>query len=126
LRRAGRIQRRAARAGFDWRRAEDVAAKVAEELVEVRRELRTGRRLHAAAELGDLLFAVVNLARFVRVNPESALDEATDKFQRRFRSVRGMARAMGRRVDGCSAALLDRFWRRVKAAERGPVRGRRR
>ena len=84
LKRAEKVQRRAARVGFDWPDAEGPRAKIDEELAEIERAESEGER---TAELGDLLFAVVNYARHLDVNPETALREATARFETRFRKV---------------------------------------
>jgi len=99
--------------GFDWPAVEPVYAKVEEELAEVRAD-------PSEAEVGDLLFAVVNLARHLGVEPESALRAATAKFRRRFAGVEALAAARG--IDLVAADLpdLDALWDEVKAGEAGP------
>jgi ATP diphosphatase len=84
LERAAKLQRRAARVGFDWPDASGPRSKIDEELAELEAETDHDRKLD---ELGDLLFAVVNLARHLNVEPEAALREANRKFERRFRSI---------------------------------------
>jgi len=84
LERAAKLQRRAARVGFDWPDVEGPRAKIEEELAELDAETEHDRRLE---ELGDLLFAVVNLARHLNVEPETALREASRKFEQRFRAI---------------------------------------
>ena len=84
LERAAKLQRRAARTGFDWPDASGPRAKIDEELAELERETEHPRMLE---EMGDLLFAVVNLARHLNIEPEAALREANQKFERRFRAI---------------------------------------
>jgi MazG family protein len=116
LTRADKVQRRAARVGFDWPTLPPVAEKVAEELDELRAELAgdcDGDRLED--ELGDLLFAAVNLARHLKIDPEAALRRATAKFERRFRRIEERLREAGRNADGSSLDELEAEWRRAKA-----------
>ncbi len=118
LMRAVKLQRRAARVGFDWLRAADVVAKIDEELIEIKSEMNKNAPLgRIRDEVGDLLFAVVNLARRLEVDPEAALRHANAKFERRFRAVESRLAQAGR--DPAEAGLddLEALWRQVKAAE---------
>ena len=111
LERAAKLQRRAARVGFDWPDAAGARLKVDEELGELDRETQA-ERLHD--ELGDLLFAVVNLARHLKVEPEAALRDASRKFERRFRRME--------ETEGFADLSLDekeRLWLRAKADQAG-------
>jgi len=127
LHRAYRLQERAAGVGFDWDDTEGPARKVEEELAEVRSELahkgRVGRaraaraQAHLEEELGDLLFAVINLCRRAAVHPALALDRATDKFARRFEAVEALARDRGIAVRDAGIEALDALWNEVKLAE---------
>ena len=110
--RADKIQRRVASVGFDWPSDEPVFAKVEEELGELR-EVRTDRD-RATGELGDLLFAVVNLARHLDVDPEIALARANDTFAERFRVVEQLAVEENVRLRDCDLAELDRLWEIAK------------
>ncbi|NQU11966.1 nucleoside triphosphate pyrophosphohydrolase [bacterium] len=121
---AEKIQRRVARVGFDWPRTADVVAKVEEELGELKRALAAGRRRAVAEELGDLLFAAVNLARFQGFHAEDLLQEAVQKFARRFQQVERAVRRDGRRLEECTLAELDALWERTKRASRPPRRPR--
>lgn len=127
LHRAYRLQERAAGVGFDWDDTEGPARKVEEELGEVRKELAERRSVGAASaarahahledELGDLLFACINLCRRAAVHPALALDRATDKFARRFEAVEALARARGIVLTDAGIAVLDALWDEVKLAE---------
>jgi len=115
-----RLTQKAAGVGFDWPDAAAVLDKVDEELGELRRELEPGpdRRERQREELGDLLFAVANLARHLEIDPEAALAGANLKFRRRFAEVeRGLA-ARGRRLDESTLAEMDELWSAAKRAER--------
>jgi uncharacterized protein YabN with tetrapyrrole methylase and pyrophosphatase domain len=120
---AYRLQERAASVGFDWPDAEGPIAKVREELAEVERELDThGSGQHGVAndaltvEIGDLLFAAVNLARKAGVQPGPALDRANAKFRARFAAVERLARERGVDVSTAGLEALDGLWNEVKAS----------
>jgi MazG family protein len=115
LLRAAKIARRAARIGFDWPDARAVMPKIAEEIAELETELDNGAPAAAIEEeMGDLLFAVANLARKLDIEPETALRRATAKFERRFRRVEALAqeRGIGRDLDA-----LEALWTEVKRDE---------
>lgn len=118
LSRATKIQKRAARVGFDWPDHRGAWRKVDEELLELR---HAHSELGADAvhdELGDVLFAVVNVARHLGVEPESSLRHATAKFERRFRAVESRVTERNLAMTEASAALLDQFWEEAKSAEK--------
>lgn len=118
---AYRLQERAAGVGFDWPDAAGPAAKVREELAEVEAELASSHEPgHEALadEVGDLLFAVVNLARKVGVQPGPALDRANTKFRRRFEAVEQLAAARGLDLGNATLTQLDAIWDEVKLGER--------
>jgi MazG family protein len=116
-----RLQDRAAAVGFDWPDTMGPAAKVREELEEVERELEAGDDPEAIAdEVGDLLFAVVNLARKAGVTPTTALDRANRKFQSRFQTVERLAESQGLDLHAAGLEALDTIWDQVKEAERRP------
>lgn len=117
LQRAQKTQARVARVGFDWPEERGVVAKIEEELRELKHELSCADAPRARAELGDLLFAVVNLCRFRKLEAELVLREATDRFTRRFQALEARLAAGGRAPAECSAAELDEQWRIVKAEE---------
>ena len=118
---AYRLQERAAGVGFDWPDAHGPVAKIREELEEVERELETAHgptepgHERLAGELGDLLFAVVNLARKAGVEPTVALDRANRKFRSRFEQVERLAAERGIDVGTAGLEVLDRLWEEVKS-----------
>jgi MazG family protein len=116
LMRAIKLQRRAARVGFDWPNAAGVFAKIDEELSEIKSEIHnSGPPERVQDEIGDLLFAVVNLARHLEVDPESALRHANGKFERRFRQVEDQLAAAGRKPADASLDELEALWQRAKS-----------
>lgn len=115
LTRARKLGRRAADAGFDWPDAAGPRAKVEEELAELDRAAAGGNAAAREAELGDLLFSIVNLARHLEVDPESALRRANDRFARRYRYVELELARLGQPASGAPPALLDRLWAAAKA-----------
>lgn len=118
LLKAHRLQQRAAAVGFDWPDTAGPAAKVREELAEVEAALAEGAPAEAlAAEVGDLLFAVVNLARKAGVDAHAAMDVANAKFERRFRGVERVAAARGVPMEVGRLAELDAIWDEVKRGE---------
>ena len=121
LQKAHRVQSRAARVGFDWDDVSNVICKVEEELAETRETLAAGDPARLKEEIGDLLFAVVNLSRFQQINAEEALDRAVAKFVRRFQAVEQRIHAGGRTLDECTLAELDAEWDTVKATERSAI-----
>ncbi|HEX4632499.1 MAG TPA: nucleoside triphosphate pyrophosphohydrolase [Gemmatimonadales bacterium] len=112
---AYRLQERAAGVGFDWPDAKGPAEKVREELGEVEREAGEGSGERLESEIGDLLFAVVNLSRKLGVDPRSALEKANAKFKTRFEAVEKLAGERGIDLTGAGLEVLDRLWDEVKA-----------
>lgn len=119
LTRAHKIQKRCAKVGFDWDNSQDVLAKVEEELDEVKAEIANYPTSQAALfeELGDLLFATVNLCRHYQLEAESGLREANAKFERRFRKVEAAVKAQGKAVSECNLMELDAIWHQIKSLE---------
>lgn len=119
LTRAHKIQKRCAKVGFDWDNPQDVLAKVEEELDEVKAEIANYPTSQAALfeELGDLLFATVNLCRHYQLEAESGLREANAKFERRFRKVEAAVKAQGKAVSECNLMELDAIWHQIKSLE---------
>ena len=120
LLKAQRTQEKAARVGFDWKDADGPLAKIREELAELEAEI-AARRSEAPAdsgrvkeELGDLVFAVANLARHLKVDAESAAEGATAKFARRFRAVEAGAKAAGRSLRDMSLGEMEALWEEAK------------
>jgi ATP diphosphatase len=122
LTRALKLQRRAAQVGFDWQAAAPVLAKLREELDEIGAALAEGDAAAVRAEIGDLLFSIVNLARHLEIDPETALRGCNARFERRFRAIEQALAAEGRSAGSCSLEELDRLWERAKRAE-GPPGG---
>lgn len=118
LDRSVKLQKRAAAIGFDWDHIDQVLDKIAEELEEVREALAQGETQQIAEEIGDLLFAVTNLARQAKVDPEQALRLGNRKFERRFRALEQNARQRRIAMTGLNLEQLDRLWEEVKAEER--------
>jgi tetrapyrrole methylase family protein/MazG family protein len=114
LMRAQKVQKRSAKSGMDFKDAEDAASKVTEELGELNEAIREDDRDRLEEELGDLLFSVVNIARFIKVDAEQALTRATDKFARRFRDIEDLAAARGVDMHTASVEELEALWQEVK------------
>jgi MazG family protein len=112
------LTRRAARIGFDWDEVEDIFEKIREEGAELRHALGTKDQLRVEEEIGDLLFAAVNLARFVHVDPEIALKKANAKFARRFRTMEQIARDSGSTLESVSRTLMEALWDTAKRNEK--------
>ncbi len=117
LTRAAKIQKRAARVGFDWQEVTPVFDKVAEEVEEVREALEDNRPTRVSDEIGDVLFSVVNLARHCQVDPESALRHSTLKFSRRFQQVEAKAAERSLDLAQQPLAMLDTLWNEAKSTE---------
>jgi MazG family protein len=117
LSKALKISKRAVKVGFEWPDLKGVSAKVREELAEFEAEAETGNRDALEMELGDLLFSVVNLGRFLDVDPERALARSNAKFVRRFHGMEAMARAENIPLEGRSLESLDALWERAKKEE---------
>ena len=116
LLRAEKIQKRAARVGFDWKETGPVIDKIEEELGELRAELSAGviDQDRLADELGDVLFAVANLARHCKVDPEAALRATNDKFERRFRYIERRLAEQGRRPADATLEEMEALWQEAK------------
>lgn len=114
LMRAQKVQKRAAKAGFDWEEIDGAWAKLAEETSEVKEAVESGDEKRVAEEFGDLLFSAVNVSRFLKVDAESALAAATEKFISRFAKVEKLARERGIDMKSSSLEELDELWNEVK------------
>jgi uncharacterized protein YabN with tetrapyrrole methylase and pyrophosphatase domain len=119
LTKAHRIQERVAGVGFDWEDHHGAWDKVVEELDEVREALASGEAPAVEEELGDLLFAVVNLTRLAGAHATTALDRANRKFHGRFARLEQRARERGMRLEEAGLEVLDRLWDELKAEDRG-------
>src|SRR5699024_6318077 len=116
LSRALKLQQRAANAGFDWSSVPPVLDKISEELQEVRDAIASGQQQAISEELGDLLFATVNAARHLEINPETALRAANTKFSQRLQHVEQQCQARVVAIAECSEEQLDAFWNLAKQA----------
>ncbi len=114
LMRAQKVQKRSAKSGMDFKDAEDAAKKVPEELSELMQAIPAGDKDKLSEELGDLLFSVVNIARFVGVDAEEALTKSTDKFSKRFRMVEDLAAERDIDMKTADMSIMDSLWEEVK------------
>lgn len=117
LTRAVKLQQKAATVGFDWPGTAPVLAKIREEIEEVEVELAAGRRQEAGAEIGDLLFAVANLARHLDIDPEAALRGTNAKFVRRFGYIEDVLAKDGREPADAGLEEMERLWQAAKSGE---------
>jgi len=108
------LTKKAARTGFDWENAKGVFDKISEETVELQHTLEHGTAIEAEEELGDLLFAVVNLARFLHIDPEIALKRANGKFVRRFHEMERLAASRGRKFEDVPRPEKESLWNSAK------------
>ena len=118
LTRALKLQQKAGKVGFDWNDPLAVLAKIREEADEIEADLKSGKRDAAAAEVGDLLFAVTNLARHLDADPEATLRATNHKFERRFASIESALTARGKTPAQSTLAEMDALWDEAKAAEK--------
>ncbi len=117
--RALKLQNRAARVGFDWAAPTDVLSKIAEEVAEIKHEIDIDAPYDRLEdEMGDVLFACVNLARKLKIDPERALKRANAKFDRRFRHIEASLAAAGRSPDGATLEEMEELWVEAKMNER--------
>lgn len=118
LTRALKLQQKAGKVGFDWNDPLAVLAKIREEADEIEADLKNGKRDAAAIEVGDLLFAVANLARHLDADPEATLRATNQKFERRFASIERALAARGRTPAQSTLAEMDALWDAAKAGEK--------
>ncbi len=115
---AYRIQEKASGVGFDWDKPEQVWEKVMEELSELKEAVDgKSEHQHIELELGDLLFAIINYARFIEVNPEDALERTNRKFIKRFQHLEDQAKAIGKSIHEMDLAEMDIYWNEAKKKE---------
>ncbi len=112
--RAQRLQQKAAFVGFDWDRIEDVWAKVHEEIQEVKEAQTDGSTDQLEEEIGDVLFSIVNLARFLKISAEDALRKTNEKFIRRFKAVERELKSRGQDIQDATLEEMDAIWNQVK------------
>ncbi|MAG82714.1 nucleoside triphosphate pyrophosphohydrolase [Candidatus Poribacteria bacterium] len=118
LQRAEKIQKRASRAGFDWDQTEDVLPKLQEEIDEIEESIRNDDITEIEMEIGDLLFSVVNLCRFLNVQPEEALRKSTRKFVDRFQRMETALERTNKKFKDYDLSTLDQIWEQVKQQEK--------
>jgi tetrapyrrole methylase family protein/MazG family protein len=117
LHKAHLIQKRVARVGFDWENVDGALGKLDEEVGEVREAVATGDEGKIGEELGDVLFAAVNVSRFFGQNPEDLLHKTIAKFTRRFQVIEDRVHGMGKKLSDCTLAELDAIWEEAKRGE---------
>lgn len=115
---AHKVQSRAAKVGFDWDNIDDVIEKVYEEMGELKEAYDKGDSANTHEELGDLMFSIINLSRFLKVNPELALNDSTEKFVRRFEKIEKAASEQGKSVETMTFEEMDALWEQVKKLEK--------
>jgi ATP diphosphatase len=113
-----KLQERAAKVGFDWSEPEPILAKIEEEVGELREALKNGDRNKIADELGDLIFAVVNIGRHVGTEPEFALRGTNSKFRRRFSHIETELARNGESLEAATLERMEDLWQAAKAIER--------
>ncbi len=111
---SNRIQDKVAGVGFDWEKPEQVWEKVQEELSELNTEIEKGNTDKIESEFGDVLFSMINYARFINVNPENALERTNKKFINRFQYLENEAKKIGKSLHDMSLAEMDVFWNKAK------------
>lgn len=117
LARAQAISRRAASLGFEWPSIDPVWAKVDEEMRELKQAVASGDKVHTGEELGDLLFTLVNIARFLDVESETVLAQTVDRFTKRFHHIEAKLRDADKQFDQSSLEEMDRYWDEAKILE---------
>ncbi|RED47951.1 nucleoside triphosphate pyrophosphohydrolase [Seonamhaeicola aphaedonensis] len=111
---ANRIQEKVAGVGFDWEKPEQVWEKLEEELAEFQYEVKTGNKDAMESEFGDVLFSLVNYARFLKINPENALERTNKKFSKRFQYLEKKAKSLNKSLKDMTLAEMDVFWEEAK------------
>lgn len=111
---AQRIQDKVAGVGFDWEKPEQVWEKVQEELAEFQAEVAKGNTINMEAEFGDVLFSMINYARFLKINPDTALERTNQKFTQRFNYLEAKAKALGKSLQDMTLTEMDIYWEEAK------------
>ena len=111
---ASRIQEKVAGVGLDWEKPEQVWEKVQEELTELNEEIKAGNKENTEKEFGDVLFSMINYARFINVNPENALEKTNKKFINRFQFLEKEAKKVGKELSDMSLTEMDVYWEKSK------------
>ncbi len=111
---ANRIQEKVSGVGFDWEKSEQVWEKVEEELAEFQEEVKANNPEKMEAEFGDVLFSMINYARFLKINPDNALERTNKKFIKRFQYLEGKAKGLGKSLDQMTLSEMDVFWEEAK------------
>lgn len=114
LLKAYRIQEKARAVGFDWEKPEQVYEKVKEELAEFEKEVNDDNKEQAEKEFGDILFSLINYARFLNINPEDALEQTNKKFIKRFGYMENKVKEQGKQIADCQLSELDMYWNEAK------------
>jgi len=114
LLKAFRIQEKARAVGFDWEKPEQVYEKVKEELAEFETEIKYGNQQNTEKEFGDVLFSLINYARFLNINPEDALEQTNKKFIKRFAYMEDKVKTQGKQISDCKLEELDIYWNEAK------------
>jgi len=123
LMRANKIQKKAAKVGFDWNDVSGALEKAKEEFEELRAEIKKGDKTASENEMGDLLFAVVNICRFLEIDPEVALNKTNSKFVTRFDFVEKKLKEQGKAPEQSNLAEMDKLWEQSKSQEGDYTRG---
>lgn len=111
---ANRVQEKVAGVGFDWEESHQVWEKVQEELQELQEEVKSGNQDKIEAEFGDVLFSMINYGRFLKINPENALERTNKKFIQRFLYLESKAKELGKSLDNMSLSEMDVYWEEAK------------
>ena len=114
LQKAQKLQKKVAKVGFDWTNINDVIAKVDEELAEVKEAISENKPENIEEEVGDLLFSIVNLSRFLKLDTENVLHKTIYKFVERFKKVEMELAAMGKDIEKCTLEEMDAIWNKIK------------
>jgi len=118
LLRSRRIQEKASSVGFDWKEITPVIDKVEEELKEVKESIDSNDEKQITMEIGDLIFSIVNLARFYNIDPENALKKSTDKFIDRFNKIEKTISMSGESIENSDLETMDKIWNQIKSDEK--------